>query len=264
MLGEDNRLIITNVPFADAEETVILKQNGTTLSQVVFHNPGGPVYALLAEPEQPVAAVVFVPGAGVSLDAHRERAMSYAASGIAFCAVDPRGNGDMTPGYAFDIEKDFTLFSAGKWPQVYRVAADLMIIRGWLADRSGVPVYAAGSSMGGRYSVLAAAADQGFAGWFGVSTSGFMGAGSEFTGDSRRFIESIDPDYAVARIAPRPVRVYHAADDTVIPFDAGMALFNHAREPKDFAAFNGTHGINAEVDAMVMADVLTFNAREHE
>jgi hypothetical protein len=39
-----------------------------------------------------------------------------------------------------------------------------------------------------------------------------------------------------------------------------MALFNHARKPKDFIAFNGTHGICGKIDDKVIADVLTFNA----
>ncbi|KQC04535.1 MAG: hypothetical protein APR53_10185 [Methanoculleus sp. SDB] len=257
LLGEDGRLIIKAVP-PEYTETALDRSGGITVSRIIFANPGGPVSALLAAPEDPVAAIVFVPGAGVKAAAHLERAETYAASGIAFCVIDPRGNGDETPGYSFDLQRDFALYREGKWPQVYRVVTDCIIAREMLGERYGVPVYAMGSSNGGCYTVLAVAADRDFAGWYGISTSGYGGASEQFEGDSRLFIASIDPDIAVGYITPRPVRVYHAVDDTVIPYSSGMALFNHAREPKDFVAFNGTHGINAEVDAMVMADVLTF------
>lgn len=257
LLGEDGRLIIKAVP-PDYTETRVNTSGGVTISHITFANPGGPVYALLAAPENPVAAIVFVPGAGVKVAAHLERAEAYAAAGIAFCVVDPRGNGDETPGYSFDIQRDFTLYQEGKWPQVYRVVTDLIITREMLEERYGVPVYAMGSSNGGHYTALAVAADPAFAGWSGISTSGYGGAAAQFEGDLRLFILSIDPDTAVGYISPRPVRVYHSIDDMVIPYADGMALFNHAREPKDFIAFNGTHGINTEVDAMVMADVLTF------
>jgi dienelactone hydrolase len=257
LLGEDGRLIIKAVP-PDYTETGVNRSGGVAISRITFSNPGGPVYALLAAPDDPVAAIVFVPGAGVKAVAHLERAETYAAAGIVFCVVDPRGNGDETPGYSFDIQRDFALYREGKWPQVYRVITDLIIAREMLDERYGVPVYAMGSSNGGRYTAISAAADPGFAGWFGISTSGYSGAAAQFEGDFRLFIVSIDPDTAVGYISPRPVRVYHAMDDRVIPFADGMALFNHAREPKDFIAFNGTHGITAEVDAMVMADVLTF------
>lgn len=56
------------------------------------------------------------------------------------------------------------------------------------------------------------------------------------------------------------MRIFHAPLDRAIAFDQGMALLYRAREPKDFIAFNSTHGICDEVDDRVIADVLTFNA----
>jgi len=256
----ENGTLAIAAPSPDFSETVIDAQDGVSLSRIVFENPGGRVYAMLAAPETPCAAIVYAPGAGVKTEAHRERAFAYAAEGIAFMVVEIRGNGGETAGYPVGLEKDYEAFEKGRWPQYYLIVQDLMVARTMLEDRYGVPVYAAGSSNGGRYAAIAAAIDEDFTGYFGISTSGFNRAGEQYTGTLRTFLLSIDPDCAIGTISPRPVRIFHSPLDAVISYDRGMALFNHAREPKDFIAFNGTHGICGEVDDKVVADVLTFNA----
>ena len=50
-------------------------------------------------------------------------------------------------------------------------------------------------------------------------------------------------------ISPRPVLVYHAGADPVIPFADGEALFEAARDPRTFVPFSGQHGIDPVVDA---------------
>lgn len=257
---DENGTLAIDAPSPDFSQTVVEEQDGVVLSRIVFDNPGGSVYALLAAPEAPVAAIVFAPGAGVKAEAHRERAIRYAGEGIAFLAVDIRGNGGETAGYPMDLEKDCQLYAKGRWPQYYRIVQDLMVARAMLEDRYGIPVYVAGSSNGGRYAAVAAAVDPEFAGYFGVSTSGFDGVAGQYDGALRTFLLSVDPDRAVGAISPRPVRIFHSPADAIIPWDMGIALFNCAREPKDLIAFNGTHGICREVDDKVIADVLTFNA----
>jgi fermentation-respiration switch protein FrsA (DUF1100 family) len=257
---DGNGTLSLTAPSPAFSETVIDARDGVALSRVVFENPGGSVHALLAAPEVPCAAIVYAPGAGVKAEAHRERAIRYAGEGIACMVVDIRGNGGESAGYPMDLEKDYALYGKGRWPQYYRIVQDLMVARTMLENRYAVPVYAAGSSNGGRYAAVAAAVDGKFAGYFGVSTSGFGGLGEQYTGALRTFLFSIDPDRAIGGISPRPVRIFHSPADAVIPYDMGMALFNHAREPKNFIAFNGTHGICSEVDDTVIADVLTFNA----
>jgi fermentation-respiration switch protein FrsA (DUF1100 family) len=42
--------------------------------------------------------------------------------------------------------------------------------------------------------------------------------------------------------------MYHAKADTIIPFAEGQALYAAAKEPRAFVAFNGSHGIDPEVD----------------
>jgi hypothetical protein len=257
---DGNGTLAITAPPSRSSETVIDTRDGVTLSRVVFETTSGRVYALLAAPDTPSAAIVYAPGAGVNADAHRERAIRYAGEGIAFMVVDIRGHGGETAGYPMDLEKDYGLYEKGRWPQYYLIVQDLMAARTMLDDRYGVPVYAAGSSNGGRYAAIAAAVDGDFAGYFGISTSGFDRAGESYTAALRTFLLSIDPDRAIGAISPRPVRIFPSPLDPVISYDRGMALFNHANEPKDFIAFNGTHGICGEVDDRVIADVLTFNA----
>lgn len=240
------------------KEKILSEEGNVTLSTITLRDLDIPVYTLFATPEQPVAAIVFVPGAGVPAEGHRSRAIAYAKEGIAFLVVDVRGNGGMTPGVSYSIPEEFDRFSSGAWPQTYAVVLDLVEARRIIRDRYPVPVFVAGESRGGMYASLAAAADPGFAGYFGVSTGGFDRIGAQYPGQAGRFLHSIDPEYAISRITPRPVWVLHATPDTVIPFDDGKRLAGRAGEPKEFIPFNGTHGINEDADRIIRGKVLTF------
>ncbi len=253
-------LLSVKVPPPHYTETPVEKRGNVSISRLTLQNGGTPVYALLAAPDDPVSAVVFAPGAGVKKEAHLERAVYYAEKGIAFLVLDIRGNGGETAGYALDLRKDYEAYNKGGCPQFYQIIGDLTEAGLVLKERYQVPVFVMGSSNGGMYAVDAAAADTGFAGCVGVSTTGFDRAGDTYEGDAGRFMLSIDPDVNIGRISPRPVLIFHSMADPVISFDDGMRLFNNAEEPKDFIAFNGTHGINREVDNTVSGEVLTFNA----
>ena len=133
-----------------------------------------------------------------------------------------------------------------------------MAARMMLSERFGVPVYVVGSSNGGMTGAVAAALDTGDAGYFGVSTSGISVGDGDVDPDVQTFVQSIDPGAYVAGISPEPVWLFHSPADAVIPFQNGLDLFNAAKEPKNFEAFNGTHGINAEVDSLITGAILTF------
>ncbi|RXE57402.1 hypothetical protein ABH15_00425 [Methanoculleus taiwanensis] len=254
----DGHLTITAPPPEVAGEAVLEERGNVALTDLVYRSGDADVHAILAEPARPVMGIVYAPGAGVPAEAHRERAIRYAEAGILFLAVDIRGNGGDTPGEPLNIEQDYRRFAGGEWPQYYRIVADLSAARQVLAGRHGVPVVAMGSSNGGRYAAVAAAVDPAFAGYIGISTSGFGLAGDGYTGDARRFLLSIDPDCSVGSIAPRPVVIYHAENDPIIPFGDGRALFERAAEPKAFFVFNGSHGIAGEVDDSVIAESAQF------
>jgi len=244
-------LAVTCGPVTTTEE--VLVSNGTyTKTRITMHTQTGDVISYLAAPRQPKAAIVYVPGAGEKIAGHVERMVRYAAAGYAFLFVDVRGNGAETSGYPFNPQADYELFEKGQWPQFYAIVCDISAARGMLAGRFGVPVYALGSSNGGRYAAVAAAADPQFSGYIGVSTSGFGMAGEHYSGDTRRFLLSLDPDNYISRISPRPVWIFHSATDNIIPFADGRELYERAQDPKEFTGFDGGHGINSDVDDRII------------
>ncbi|MBP1928602.1 pimeloyl-ACP methyl ester carboxylesterase [Methanolinea mesophila] len=230
------------------------QEGGVVTERLVFSDDNGPVYALLASPGTPRAAFVLAPGAGVKKEGHLPRALMYAREGYAFMVLDVRGNGGETPGYPLDFNADFTRFEKGEWPEYYLSICDMIHAEQYLSERYGVPVYAIGESNGGRYAAIAAALDPGYAGFIGISTSGFGRAGMQYDGDARRFLLSVDPDLYIEKIAPREVCIFHAEADPIIPFSEGEALYNLSLPPHRFVAFNGTHGINEEVDRAIIGE----------
>jgi dienelactone hydrolase len=248
-------LSVSCAPVTTSEE--ILFTNETyTKTKVVMHTQSGDGVTYLAAPEHPRAAIVYVPGAGEKPAGHEERMVHYTAAGYAFLFVDIRGNGGQTPGYPFNPQQDFSLFEKGGWPQYYLTVCDLVTARQILSDRFGVPVYAMGSSNGGRYAAVAAGVDPDFAGYVGISTSdwGIKDAVIQqgYTGALVRFATSIEPSTYFAKISPRPVWIFHAINDPIIPFDSGKQFFSLAHEPKTFIEFSGSHGINTDVDDRII------------
>jgi dienelactone hydrolase len=238
---------------ATVTEQVLVKNASLTLSKVSFHNIDEEVYGLLAAPENPRGAVVLAPGAGVTKEAERARVETYAMAGCAALVLDIRGNGGETRGRGFNPDLEFMAFDMGAWPGTYKTACDLSVARAILTRSAQVPVYAMGASNGGRSAAIAAAADPGFAGYIGVSTSGYGLPGMRISAaNASRFLLSIDPDHIIGKIAPRPVWIFHSRTDPVINFTLGQELYGRAGEPKEFITFNGTHGENEEVDGEVI------------
>jgi len=238
-----------------ATATILAENASYTLEKLRFWNIDEEIYALLAVPQNPRAAIVFAEGAGVKKEAHRDRAAWYAERGIAFLVLDIRGNGGETAGRPLDFEDDYRRYVRGEWPEYYKIVCDLCSARMLLDERFQVPVYAMGSSNGGRYAAIAASLDERFAGYIGVSTSGFGLAGTGYSGDARSFLLSVDPDHAIRRISPRPVRLYHDPADSIIPIDAALATYRYAGDPKTFCNFSGGHGLNLEVDNRIAESI---------
>lgn len=258
-LDADGALVITGIaPVYDETAAGFSgSDDSVSLSNLVFTGNGADVHAILAAPTEPVAAVVLVPGAGVAATAHTERAVSYAEEGIATLVLDVRGNGGETAGHTGGLTEDLRRFERGDTPQWYLTIGDIIAARMMLTERYDVPVYIVGSSNGGMTGAVAASLDRGGAGYFGVSTSEIT-AGDDAGADVSAFVRSVDPGMYVAGISPAPVWIFHSPKDAVIPYENGLSLFNAAEDPKNFEAFNGTHGINAEVDSMVAGAILTF------
>lgn len=244
-------LALTCAPVSTGEEIHFSNDTYTT-TRVLMHTQSGDVVMYLGAPQQPLAAMVYAPGAGERITAHEARLARYSAAGYTFAFVDIRGNGGETPGDPFDPQADFGRFEQGRWPQFYETVCDLSAARSMLTARFGVPVYAAGSSNGGRFAAVAAGLDPQFAGYIGISTSGYGMAGEQYGGDAGRFLLSVDPDNYIARISPRPVWIFHSKADSIIPFDDGRELYGRAQDPRTFFEFYGGHGINSEVDEQII------------
>lgn len=223
-----------------------------SVSRVILHTGSGDVYGLLTAPDDPVAGFVLAPGAGVRKEMHYNRSITYARAGYAFLVLDLRGNGGETTGYPFSIDRDFQRFREGDWPQYYLSICDLIHAGEYVKERYGIPVYAAGSSNGGRYAAIATALDPVFSGYIGVSTSGFGLAGNQYSGDARLFLLSIDPDLYMERISPKSSWIFHSRSDEIIPFEEGRALYNLSGEPRIFHEFPGSHGLCGEVDEKII------------
>lgn len=251
-------LSLTCAPVTTAEE--VLFSNETYIkSKIVFHTENGDVVSYLGAPEQPKAVIVYVPGAGEKLAGHEERMVRFASAGYAFLFVDTRGNGGETAGIPFGqqlVQLDYAKFGKGEMPQYYMSICDLVSAQKMLSARYNVPVYAVGSSNGGRYAAVAAGIDPAFAGYIGISTSdwGLLDSVTQqgITGDPLQFATSLEPSTYLAKISPRPVWIFHARADPIIPFESGQQFFKKALEPKTFIEFSGDHGINPDVDEQII------------
>lgn len=248
-VGDDDRLSIALAEGVDRHLEVLERTGNCTLSRAVFSSGGVPVTAYIGVPLNPAMGVVYIPGANEPVTGHRDRFRRYADAGIAFLYLDVRGNGFETPGTRTDLAAEYREFGRGGCPQSYRIIADVLRARLLLAEEYGLStIWVVGSSNGGRYAAVAAAIDPGFAGYAGISTSGFGDLGGLDPGP-RRFVASLDPSTYIGAISPRPVLVYHAASDPVIPVEDGRALYEGAGEPRTFVPFSGGHGIDPGVDA---------------
>lgn len=256
---DSNGVLSVSCAPATVSGQVLFSNETYTKSRIVFHTQDGDVVTYLSTPAHPKAAIVYVPGAGETVEAHDGRMLQYARDGYAFLFVDTRGRGGETAGTPFGpalIQDDFTKFRAGEWPQYYLTVCDLVNAQKMLSERFSVPVYAVGSSNGGRYAAVAAGADPDFAGYIGISTSDWGVLDSftaqRYTGDPIRFATSLEPGTYMPKIAPRPVWIFHNATDPIISFEYGKALYEKAGEPKTFTEFQGGHGINGNVDSDIL------------
>jgi len=251
-------LSVTCAPVTTDEE-VLFSNETYTKTRIVINTQSGDIVTYLAAPKNPKAVIVYAPGAGERISGHEERMVQYAAAGYAFIFVDTRGNSAETPGSPFSpqlVQQDYSRFEKGDWPLYYLSICDLVNAQKIISDRFSVPVYAMGSSNGGRYAAVAAGVDPQFAGYVGISTSdwGLLDSILQqgYSGDPVRFATSVEPSTYFGKITPRPVWIFHAKGDPVIPYAKGKEFFDSAQEPKTFTDFSGDHGINSDVDAQII------------
>jgi dienelactone hydrolase len=253
---DNNGILSVTCAPVTTSETVLFSNDTYTESKLILHTQTGDVVTYLSYPKQPKAVLLYLPGAGEQITGHEGRMVQYAADGYAFMFLDYRGRGGETAGYPLNPNTDFALFENKEWPEYYLTICDISSARALLASRFGVPIYAVGGSNGGRYAAVAAGVDKNFAGYIGISTADWgikeQAIAQGGSGDVIRFATSLEPSTYLPTISPRPVWMFHNATDPIISFADGEALFATANEPKNFTIFNGGHGINPDVDNLLM------------
>lgn len=254
-LSEDGSLSL-EVPLVKPDSALLIQSDNVSVEEITFPTFAGNVSSVLVTPEKPVAALVWAPGAGVAASGHIDHLKEYAKAGYAVLVVDIRGNGGKTPGYPLDLQTDYQILLSGKWPQIYLIVSDLITAEHYLHSRFGsIPVWAVGESNGGRYAAQAVASDSDFSGYVGISTSGFDRQGDQYTGSARSFLLSVDPEAFAGKLLSRPSLIFHAPDDPIIPISSGMKLASLLGGKSRFISFNGTHGVNGEVDLNLIREL---------
>ncbi len=249
----DDGYLTLQVPAGSVSNNTLKADGNVTVEELTFTNFAGNVSAVLIAPVNPIGGAVWAPGAGVPAAGHIDHLLEYARKGYVMLVVDIRGNGGKTPGYPLNFERDYEKFAVGEWPQVYLIISDLIDAERYLHERYGpIPVWVVGESNGGRYAAVAAAIDKKITGYVGISTSGFNREGDQYKGSTRSFLLSVDPDVVGGLIAPRPSLIFHAPQDSIIPIESGEKFARTLGDSAQLFTFNGTHGVNAEVDQMLI------------
>jgi len=243
----DEGMLSYNLPQkADYSITEINKtESGHTLKSLVFTSRDNVIHALMRFPSssEKVPGVVVLPGAGVTKEEQQAMVSAITDMGYASITIDQRNLGVVDP------ETDLSLFENGKEPVEYLMVYDALMAAEVLRDQKEVDpanIAMLGISNGGRFAIIATAIDPKIKGVVAISTSGYNTAlinRSMVEENTYIFYRSIDPDTYIATISPRRVVMFHAFNDTIIPYSMAEKTFKLAMEPKAMYAINGsTHG----------------------
>ncbi len=223
-------------------------ENSNILKWITFRSTDGIIQGLMRFPpsKEKVPGIVVLPGAGVTKEDQQGLASDLADMGYATITIDQRNRGAINP------EADLELFEKGKEPVEYSMIYDALMAAKVLRDQNEVDpenIAMLGISNGGRFAIIATALDSEIKGVVGISTSGYQTGSidkSMVDEDVYRFYRSIDPETYIASISPRKVIMFHATNDSTIPYDMAEKTFELASEPKSMYTVNGTtHGYSS-------------------
>ena len=223
-------------------------ENSNILKWITFKSTDGIIQGLMRFPPSKgkVPGIVVLPGAGVTKEDQQGLASDLADMGYATITIDQRNRGAINP------EADLELFEKGNEPVEYSMIYDALMAAKVLRDQNEVDpenIAMLGISNGGRFAIIATALDSEIKGVVGISTSGYQtGSIDKSMVDEGvyRFYRSIDPETYIASISPRKVIMFHATNDSTIPYDMAEKTFELASEPKSMYTVNGTtHGYSS-------------------
>ena len=83
----------------------------------------------------------------------------------------------------------------------------------------------------------------------------------EFPVDTAQSIYDFAPDEVVGNIAPRPLLIYHGANDSVTPTSEALEIFRHANGEPELAILKGDHFPFAEPDPVLFELMRTWLGR---
>lgn len=248
--------------------TVTYQDSFYTKEVLTYTSKGTKIYADLylsrhATKNTPVNGIVFMPAAQKTRKDTAERGIFLAKLGYIVLITDVRGVGD-TAGKLNSIQDDYYLFLQGREPVNHLTIYDTLLAAKILEKLpEAMNVIFSGESLGGRTAIIAGAIyekdytkkyanatviDTRLKGVLAISTAGY---GNQQTADYdvQRYLNSIDPDFYVSKIAPRKTYFIHADKDATIPIAAGKDTFNKASEPKKMFVVNSTcHGYCKDMD----------------
>lgn len=224
---------------ANFTERFLNSSSGSSFYEVSFESKGTRVYGLLRVPLVPegtkLPCVVLLPGAGRTKESEQDVGGVLSSLGYASFALDQRGIGE-TGGRVPSISEDYRTFIEGGEPVQHLFVYDALLAFDYASRHQSIDpnkILFLGESMGGRFAVIAASLEPRALGVVGISTAGY-GKQTGSTLNETRFINSIDPDFYIGALSPRPVAIFHSINDDVIPFANAEKTASYAREPVFF------------------------------
>jgi dienelactone hydrolase len=238
-------------------------ENSNVLKLITFKSRDSIIQGLIRLPQsnEKIPGVVVLPGAGVTKEDQQGLASDLADMGYATITIDQRNYGSVNP------EADLELFKEGKEPVEYSMVYDALMAAEVLRDQKEVyPDQTAmlGISNGGRFAIIATALDPKIKGVVGISTSGYQTDTIDqnlVDENTYIFYRSIDPDTYIATMSPRKVVMFHATNDTIVPYSMAEHTLELASEPKAMYTVNGTtHGYSPSTKEELKKELaLIFN-----
>src|SRR3989344_4092820 len=228
-----------------------------------FMNEKTLIYGLLFMPrgKDNVPALVFLPGGGGTKESRAYIGEFIASQGYAVLVIDQRGIGQ-TGGKYLGLTEDYQAFAKGIEPTQYLSVFDVLKSVDVLRNTKGIDknkIAVSGESMGGRYAMIAAAADNRIKGVISISSSGLhvKDENKSYT----PYLISIVPDHYVDKISPRYLIMIHSTNDTLITLASAEETLKLAKNPKKIYVIDScSHGYcNKMQDDLKDALKLVFN-----
>lgn len=248
-LDSSGRLQFPDRSNVQATSTLVEDGANYTLEKIVYKSFGDDVYAYLRIPKNVTRppVVIVLPAATINKELDRPMAEGLSSMGYASLTLDERGNnGETTGPFMGNWTDGYFSYVNGSVPVQYKQIYDVLKGLDYVKSRSdldGNDTAIVGESIGGMWSIIAAAEDSRFKGVICVSSSGF-----NFTkyNDAKidSYFSSISPENYLSKLPPRKLVMIHFMDDQIIPVQYGRELYDRASQPKALYQYNGsTHGL---------------------